>query len=305
MTRTRAFASVRIATAVTGCALSVALGAPVAHADDPLPGQNATITGDRHKYGPACPPLKFNPVLEAVAQGLAQLIEDPPAMIDADRAKYQGELREFKGNGDPQAAALTNTYNAGAGGMLDKCDWTEFGSGFHRFNDRDYVAIVFGKPAPAAPPPGAGTQPGTGTQPGAGTQPGTGTQPGAGTLPPVQCPDGSSVPAGQACPVIAPPPPLPVTDAIRLSFGKPNISVFGSSITATVKNSSGLTASCTYDASGLAATHRDFTVGPKVSTDLKFDGTATGSTYHVVVSCHDASGTQPQEIGHQETDVTF
>jgi hypothetical protein len=289
MTRTRAFASVRIAAAVTGCALSVALGAPVAHAT-PLDGQNATITGDRSKYGPACPPLKFNPVLEGIAQDLANL--NNPA---DKRAQYKGELREFQGAGDPQSAALTDTYNAGAGAMLDKCDWTEFGSGFRRLAEQDYVAIVFGKPASATPPAGTGTQPGTGTQQGSGPAP-------ADTQPPVQCQDGSSVPAGQACPVIAPPP---VTDAIRLSFGAPNITFLGSSITATVKNSSGLTAKCTYDASGLANTHRDFTVGPQGSTDLTFSGLATGSTYHVVVSCHDASGKQTQEIGHQETDVTF
>jgi hypothetical protein len=292
MTRTRAFASVRIATAVTGCALSVASVAPVAHAS-PIDNIYATVFNDRNKYGPTCPALKVNNTLETIAAKRVTL--DNP---EADRANYQGTLREFEGSGDPQSVALTDTYKQGAGAMLDKCDWTEVGVGFLRPppDNTDYVAIVFGKPAPAAPPPGAGTQPGTGA----------GTQPGTATLPPIQCSDGSSVPAGQACPVIAPLPPPPVTDAIRLSFGAPKINVFSpSTITATVKNSSGLTASCTYDATGLADNHRDFTVGPTASTDLTFEGVATGSTYHVVVSCHDASGKQPQEIGHQETDVKF
>jgi hypothetical protein len=107
-----------------------------------------------------------------------------------------------------------------------------------------------------------------------------------------------AAPIGKAPPLAQPPP---VTDAIALSFGPPG---FGS-ITATVTNSSDLTARCTYDASGLTKTHRDFTVSPQGSTDLTFNGFNTGTTYHVVVSCHDASGTQTQEIGHAEQDVTF
>jgi hypothetical protein len=72
-----------------------------------------------------------------------------------------------------------------------------------------------------------------------------------------------------------------------------------------VTNSSELTAKCTYDATGLTKTHRDFTVPSKGSTPLTFNGLNTGTSYHVVVSCHDASGKQPQEIGHAEQDVTF
>jgi hypothetical protein len=94
--------------------------------------------------------------------------------------------------------------------------------------------------------------------------------------------------------------PAPVTDAIKLSFGQPTFT----SITATVTNSSALKATCTYDASP-SSTHRDFTVPANGSTDLTFNGLSLGTTYHAVVSCHDASGKQPQEIGHAETDVTF
>ena len=92
----------------------------------------------------------------------------------------------------------------------------------------------------------------------------------------------------------------PVTDAIVLLFGPPKLG----SITATVSNSSDLTAQCTYDATPFD-THRDFTVGPKTNTSLTFNGLNTGTSYHVVVSCHDASGKQTQEIGHVEKDVTF
>ncbi len=94
--------------------------------------------------------------------------------------------------------------------------------------------------------------------------------------------------------------PALVTNAIQLSFGPPKLG----SITATVSNSSDLTAQCTYTATPFD-TRRDFTVGPKTNTSLKFDGFNTGTSYHVVVSCHDASGKQAQEIGHAETNVTF
>lgn len=105
----------------------------------------------------------------------------------------------------------------------------------------------------------------------------------------------------QPAPAAEPAPAPPVTNAIALSFGQPGLG----SITATVTNSSGLTGKCTYDAAGLTKTHRDFTVGANASTNLTFNGLNTGTSYHVVVSCHDASGKQTQEIGHAEQNVTF
>jgi hypothetical protein len=95
--------------------------------------------------------------------------------------------------------------------------------------------------------------------------------------------------------------PAVVTNAITLHFGQPNVG----SITATVTNSSDLTGKCTYDATGLVNSHRDFQVSPHSSKDLTFTGFNTGTNYHAVVSCHDASGKQTQEIGHDEADVTF
>jgi hypothetical protein len=113
---------------------------------------------------------------------------------------------------------------------------------------------------------------------------------------------------GGANPPAAKPNPAPVTNAITLSFGPASGLLFvpdGGSITATIKNSSDLTASCHYSATPGGFTDQDFTVDPKGSKDLPLTGTRLSIKYHAVVSCHDASGQQPQEIGHAERDVTF
>jgi len=112
-------------------------------------------------------------------------------------------------------------------------------------------------------------------------------------------PAAASAPQPQQAPQ-QPAETAPVTNAIVLLFSPPKIG----SITATVSNSSDLTAQCTYDATPFGE-QRDFTVGPKTNTSLTFNGLNTGTSYHVVVSCHDASGKQTQEIGHVEKDVTF
>ncbi|OBB66345.1 hypothetical protein [Mycobacterium sp. 852014-50255_SCH5639931] len=128
---------------------------------------------------------------------------------------------------------------------------------------------------------------------------------------PVHCTAGYTLPPGSDCsktPNPNPPPapaPAPVTNAIQLTFGPVSGNgLTGKSITATVTNSSALTAKCTYD-SAPGGNHLDFTVGPNASTALPFDGFGFPVNYHVVVSCHDASGKQTQEIGHAETNVTF
>lgn len=156
MTRRSSSASLAVAAVLVGVAGSVAM--PTAYAT-PLDDQNGTITGDRAKYGPACPPLAFNPTLEAMAQvGVASfrggeflkfgVLNSPP-----DASRYRGEIRHFSGYGDPQAEALTNAYEDGAGPMLSNCEYTEYGSGFARDNDEDSVMIIFGKPTPAAAAP--------------------------------------------------------------------------------------------------------------------------------------------------------
>jgi hypothetical protein len=274
MTRTRASSSLAIATALTGCALSLALAAPMAHADPVVDSISNTVKNDRGKYASQCPPLNYSPALEAIAQRY-DLTANPATV---ENGNYNGQRIGFRGQGDPQAAATTDAYQKGAGAMLSRCDYTEFGVAFYRIDPTgpDWVAIVFGMPA-AAPKPAEVPKPADVPAP----------------VVPAPVVPAPVVPV----PVVTP----PVTDAIALSFGPAG---FGS-ITATVKNSSDLTAKCTYDASGLSNTHRDFTVSPKGQQTLTFNGFNTGSSYHVVVSCHDASGTQPQEIGHAEQDVTF
>jgi hypothetical protein len=100
-----------------------------------------------------------------------------------------------------------------------------------------------------------------------------------------------------------------VTDAITLSFGPVKHGTLFpptlSSITATIKNSSDLTAKCTYDATPDFDSHRDFTVSPHGSTDLTFEGVETGSNYHATVTCHDASGMQKPPIGSDSKNPTF
>ncbi len=102
--------------------------------------------------------MTFNPTLESMAQ---DAIPRAPAINGfgvaneaPDASRYNGEIRHFSGYGDPQAEALTNAYDEGAGPMLSNCEFTEFGTGFWRDEERsiDAVMIIFGKPAPAAPP---------------------------------------------------------------------------------------------------------------------------------------------------------
>ncbi|MGD1238876.1 hypothetical protein [Mycobacterium seoulense] len=121
---------------------------------------------------------------------------------------------------------------------------------------------------------------------------------------PVRCTGGGyELPPGSDCSKTPNPnpPAAPVTNAIQLSFGPPHIG----SITATVSNSSALTATCSYHSTPIDPGIPNFTVGPHASTDVPIKGFNTGTSYHVTVSCHDASGKQTQEIGHAETNVTF
>lgn len=104
----------------------------------------------------------------------------------------------------------------------------------------------------------------------------------------------------QPAPAAEPAPTQPVTDAISMSFGPPGLG----NITATISNSSDLNGKCTYDATPFN-THRDFNVPAHGSTPLTFNGLNTGTSYHVTVSCKDASGKQTQPIGTTTQDVSF
>ena len=272
MTRTRPSASLAIVTAVVGCALPLISTTPIAHADDPLAQIREAVNGERAET--TCGPLNYSSALEGEAQ--AAVGNDLPGVPPA--GNYKGYFQTFFGGGDPERTAIYGAEGSAYAALRD-CRFKDFGVGFYRIDqsETDRVAITLGQPAaaaPAAPPPfNAATVP---------------------VLPPPPH-NAATVPA------LPPPPPALVTNAITLSFGPPHLG----SITATVTNSSDLTAKCTYDASGITKTHRDFTVGPHASTDLTFKGLNTATSYHVVVSCHDASGKQTQEIGHAETDVTF
>jgi hypothetical protein len=281
MTKTRAFASLTVATALGGSALLGTLVAPTAHADpilDPIAGAvNAT------RAQSTCSPLNYSPQLEADAQAYARRPENDTPMPGG----YPGPLKAVQATNDPTSKATAGMIVTATPYIKD-CKYKDFGVGMVRSGtDESSVAVVLGQgappPAPAAPAPAPNSNERVHCERAGG---------------------GYDLPPGSDCsktPNPNPPPAAaPVTNAIQLSFGPPHLG----SITATVANSSDLTAECTYDSTPFN-THRDFTVNPKGSMNLTFNGFNTGTSYHVVVSCHDASGKQTQEIGHAETNVTF
>jgi hypothetical protein len=170
--------------------LSLVLAAPVARADvlDDLRG---TVTADRLKYGPACPPLKYNNLLQDIGFAQGQFIPES-AKSNALIASYSGEVRSVIGVGDPMAAARTDAYKKGAGNLIGNCEWTGYGVSFIRYEptETDWVGIVFGKPSVITPPSGPGAP---------------GGSPGQEPAPPqmTKCPPGGlepEVPAGEKCP---------------------------------------------------------------------------------------------------------
>jgi hypothetical protein len=219
--------------------------------------------------------LNYSLVLEGEAQSSA--FNNSPGVPPA--GQYKGTFVHFSDDGDPESDALSKAINLASAAIAD-CKYKDYGVGFSRDDEHeiDIVSIVLGVPAAPPPPP----------------------------LPPPPPPPPPPV-ARSHTPYTPPPglpdqpPPAAVTNAITLSFSPPSLG----SITATVANSSDMTGQCTYDAYGLAKTHRDFTVGPKNQASLTFKGVNTGTSYHVVVNCTDATGKQTQPIGHVEQDVTF
>jgi hypothetical protein len=256
---TRTAVSLALATAFAGSLAAM----PVAHAD-PLDAIINTVNKDR----PArCPALKYDRgVLEGAAQTYARS-ENP---VDGQPAGYNGRTLAFLGSGDPQAAATTSAYSRGAGGVITNCDFTDFGVGFVRHEDRevDVVTIVLGapaKPVEAAPAPAANPAPA-----------------------PVAVPD--------------PPKPDPVapTDAIRLAFDRGL-----TSWTVNITNSSALAGTCTYVATNpvLPGVNKTFSIGPNGSTSFPVLPPPPLSTYHVTVSCKGDFNGKNVEFGHVEQDV--
>ncbi|KMO76931.1 hypothetical protein EV589_2482 [Mycobacterium sp. BK558] len=255
---TRTAVSLALATAFAGSLAAM----PVAHAD-PLDAIINTVNKDR----PArCPALKYDRgVLEGAAQTYARS-ENP---VDGQPAGYNGRTLAFLGSGDPQAAATTSAYSRGAGGVITNCDFTEFGVGFIRHEDRevDVVTIVLGAPnKPADPPPVA------------------------------KGPD--------PAPVVVPEPPKPdpvaPTDAIRLAFDRGL-----TSWTVNITNSSALAGTCTYVATNpvLPGVNKTFSIGPNGSTSFPVLPPPPLSTYHVTVSCKGDFNGKNVEFGHVEQDV--
>jgi hypothetical protein len=280
---TRASALFACAVALTGSALSLAFVTPIASADTLSNGLTVT-----------CSPVGPNQ-LTCVIGGCPRVNGD--YVVDALHVMdngYQFPDDEFKCiNGQ------TVTHNVAV--IVSGIGPGGYTLGFQACRKKDlesdwcgpWANYTWKPPAQPAAPPAPPAPP-------ANVQCSDGSSVPAGQTCPVKpavdtCPDGSTVPHGQACPV-----PV-VTNAIKLSFGNPG---FGS-ITATISNSSDLPGKCTYDATGLADTHRDFNVPAKGSTNLTFNGFNTGTTYHATVSCNDASGKQTQPIGSDSKDVKF
>ncbi|MEH3143141.1 MAG: hypothetical protein PGN37_23870 [Mycobacterium kyogaense] len=234
--------------------------APAAHAD-PLDAIINTVNKDR----PArCPALKYDRgVLEGAAQTYARS-ENP---VDGQPAGYNGRTLAFLGSGDPQAAATTSAYSRGAGGVITNCDFTEFGVGFIRHEDRevDVVTIVLGAPNK-----------------------------------PVEAPPKVDVPPPVVVPDTPKPEPVAPTDAVRLSFDR-GIPTW----TVNVTNSSALAGTCTYVASNpvLPGVNKTFSLGPNGSTSFTVLAPPPLSTYHVVVSCKGDFNGKNIEFGHVEQDV--
>ncbi len=260
---TRTKASFAFVTAFAGVSMFSGLVAmPIAHAD-PLDAIINTVKKDR----PArCPALNYdNGILEGAAQAYARS-ENP---VDGQPAGYNGRTLAFLGSGDPQAAATTSAYSRGAGGVITNCDFTDFGVGFIRHEDRsvDVVTIVLGSPAKPAQAPA-----------------------------PVVAPD----PPKQADPVAPAPDPVAPTDAVQVSFDR------GFTWTVNVTSSAAIAGKCTYVASNpiLPGVNKSFALGPNGSTSFPVLAPPPLSTYHVVVSCKGDFNGKNVEYGHVEQDVS-
>ena len=107
-----------------------------------------------------------------------------------------------------------------------------------------------------------------------------------------QCPDGSTIPVADACPVkkVAP------TNAVTMKVAKAGLQV-----NVTVGNTSDLAAECTYDATeanGLGLpVHRDFSLAAKGSTTLTFPAPIIGQSWQLVSACNAPFEGQTVEIG--------
>jgi hypothetical protein len=254
-----------LATAFAGASLmSGIVATPIAHAD-PLDAIINTVNSNR----PArCPALRYDRgLLEGAAQTYARS-ENP---VDGQPG-YNGRTLAFLGSGDPQAAAINSAYTRGAGNVITNCDFTEFGVGFIRHEDRevDVVTMVFG--APAAPAPAA---------------------------PPVVDTKPEEKPAPAADPA---PAPVAPKDAVTM-----RIAIAGLSANVDIASSASIPGSCSYTATAplLPTVRRTVDLAPNGSASLTLPAPPPLSTYHVVLSCKGQFNGQTVEFGHVEQDVTL
>jgi hypothetical protein len=282
MIRSRASALTFATTFVGASVLSGVLAMPLAHAD-PLDAIRSAVNGNRSAT--ACGALTYSGALEGAAQAYARS-ENP---VDGQPAGYNGRTLAFLGSGDPQADAINSAYKRGAGGLISNCDFTEFGVGFVRHEDRevDVVTIVFGAPPKAAPVVVPDTPKDTTVTCPAGS-------PTATVVPPATC---APVPA-------ALPDPNSVTmTASGAGLGKVNVSF---------KNSSDVLATCQYTAS---PSSNPLGVLPTINKTVKVNAKGSGAlngepappplvSYHLSANCTGIVNGSEVPLGNPETDVS-
>jgi hypothetical protein len=262
MTRKRAStASLAFATALAASAVSAMVVAPIAHAD-PLDAIRSAVNGNRSST--ACKAYTYSGALEGAAQAYAR----SESVLDGTPGGYNGRVVPFLGSGDPQAAAINSAYRNGAGGLISNCDFTEFGVGFIRHEDRevDVVTIVFGAPA-AAPkvvekPAEAQTKP---------------------------CEGGAPVPIADTCPVVEKEVPPPSPDSITM-----DVQQSGSKLNIKFTNSSDVAGSCDYVASPTSLDPLNVLPTIRKTVQVKAKGTGAlngekapplGTSYHIEATC--------------------
>ena len=249
--------------------------APHAGADDPLGPIRATVNGDRSRTG--CPAFTYSQALEDLAQTAVR----PGDRRGGDLSGYDGKAKLTIGWGDPQAAAINDTYKNGAGGLINDCSYTDFGVGFHRNEDTEYdtVSIVFGTPAKVAAPSASAPAP----------EPTLTPTPASRT-----CPQGSPTPTVPAFGTCAPP-----TNQVSVSI------VRGPQWTVKVTNAAGIAGKCTFTADGLGGnlSDRSFDIAANGSASFPIGTPLPFVTYHVLTSCHGTFEGKDVEFGHNEQKV--
>lgn len=117
------------------------VSAGTAVADDPLQGIKDLVVSQQ--LSSKCAPLNYNTALERDAQYYARNFPSKASV-----SGYDGEIRQNIGIADPKAKAL-ELLTSGVRQQVQDCGFTEYGVGFYRLGETDYVTVVFGKPTPA------------------------------------------------------------------------------------------------------------------------------------------------------------